>query len=149
MTTSGQAGCLKMRMRPTKLGSWGRYIKHVAMNCRFFSWTQPPHPSVGWISHQWWPRHNCWQTCMTSWGTADETSYLVPCMGSFNEWICMWIWLISSRIAWSTNGISHSHCPRKSYAGWTKVAGHSLDEASTWWVHYHWTKMETFNSLSL
>ena len=36
--------------------------------------------------------------------------------------------------------------PKKSYIGWTKVAHHLLAGASTWWDHFHETKMETITS---
>ena len=37
-----------MWIRLTKLGSWGRHIGCVAINCRSLSHPQLPHPSVGW-----------------------------------------------------------------------------------------------------
>ena len=61
----------------------------------------------------------------------------MPCMGPIGSQACTLTWPIASHIAQYANGISYPHHLRKSFAGWAKVAHHSLDGASMQWVHSH------------
>ena len=122
---------------------------HAEMSYRSFSRPCLPCTSTGWMSKCSWPMHHCWWIYITSWGIVGGTSCLVPCRGSIGDQECVKTWLIGPAVAWFANGISCLCHPRKSYAGWTKVACYSMDRALLWWVYSHRMRMGTINTLFL
>ena len=128
-----------MWMRLTDLGSWGRCIGHVAMNCRSFSHPWLPRPSSGGCTTTHGLCTTAGRHTQLPWGTVGKTKLLSTLRRSY--WSARHACRFSQLhpvIAWSSNGISCLCCPRKSYAGQIKVMHHSLDGASIWQVPFLW-----------